>query len=160
MIELAQYTTESDSASAVWGLLVAVGLAVICGAWTADAAERKGISRGTGWALGLLLGLVGRIIVGVMRDRRNAQPGPVQWAPTWPAHGETHRVYITDGGGQFIWLCEDCDFRSSDQGGRTGAYQPAQGGESPARAGIATTTCPDCAEESSNRSTQVSLLRL
>ena len=41
MIELAQYATESDSASAVWGLLVMVGLAVIFGAWTADAAERK-----------------------------------------------------------------------------------------------------------------------
>jgi hypothetical protein len=135
MIELAQYTTESDSASAVWGLLVAVGLAVICGAWTADAAERKGISRGTGWALGLLLGLVGRIIVGVMRDRRNAQPGPVQWAPTWPAHGETHRVYITDGGGQFIWLCEDCDFRSSDQGeGQAHTNQPKAASLPPAPA--------------------------
>ena len=50
MIELAQYTTEGDAFSEVWGLLVMVGLAVIFGAWTADAAERKGISRGIGWA--------------------------------------------------------------------------------------------------------------
>jgi hypothetical protein len=58
----------------------------------------------------------------VMGDRRNVQPGLVQWAV---AHGETHRVYITDEGGQFIWLCEDCGFRSSDQGeGQAHARQP------------------------------------
>jgi hypothetical protein len=132
MIELAQYTTESDAFSEFYGLLVTVGLAVICGAWTADAAERKGISRGTGWALGLLLGLIGRIIVGVMRDRRNVQPGKVQWAP---AYGETHRVHITDEGGQFIWLCEDCDFRSSDQGeGQAHANQPKAASLPPAPA--------------------------
>ena len=115
MIELAQYTTESDAFSEVYKLLVMVGLSVICGAWSADAAERKGISRGTGWALGLLLGLIGRIIVGLMRERRtvqsNVQPGPVQSVPTQPAH----QVYSTDGGGRFIWSCEDCDFRSNDQ---------------------------------------------
>ena len=132
MIELAQYTTESDAFSEFYGLLVMVGLAVICGAWAADAAERKGISRGTGWALGLLLGLIGRIIVGVMRDRRNVQPGAVQWAPM---HGETHRVYITDGSGQFIWLCEDCDFRSRDQGeGSAHANQPKEASLPPAPA--------------------------
>jgi len=68
----------------------------------------------------------------VMGDRRNVQPGPVQWAP---AHGETHRVHITDEGGQFIWLCEDCDFRSSDQGeGQAHANQPKAASLPPAPA--------------------------
>jgi hypothetical protein len=53
--------------------VVLVGLSVICGACSADAAERKGVSRGTGWALGLLLGIIGRIIVGVMRESRTVQ---------------------------------------------------------------------------------------
>jgi len=40
------------------------------------------------------------------------QPGQAQSALTQP----THRAYCTDEGGQFIWLCDDCDFRSNDQG--------------------------------------------
>ena len=68
---VAQYTQESsDGAAAVVGLLFLIALPILFGAWSANAAERKGIPRATGWLLGIFLGLLGRIIVGVMRDRR------------------------------------------------------------------------------------------
>jgi len=51
------------------GLLILVGIAWIFGSWSANAAERKGIDRTTGWVLGICLGIIGRIIIGVMRDR-------------------------------------------------------------------------------------------
>jgi hypothetical protein len=66
---LAQYAQQDSGGGAVVGLLILVGIAVIFGAWSANAAERKGIPRSTGWLLGILLGILGRIIVGVMRDR-------------------------------------------------------------------------------------------
>ena len=80
---LAQYATE-DSGNPIVGLAIFVGIALIFGAWSANAAERKGIPRATGWILGLLLGIVGRIIVGVMRDRtlvRSDTPGYVPPRP-------------------------------------------------------------------------------
>jgi hypothetical protein len=50
-------------------LALIAGLALIFGAWSANAAERKGYERSMGWMLGIVLGLIGRIIVGVMRDK-------------------------------------------------------------------------------------------
>jgi hypothetical protein len=73
---LAQYATDSSQGGTLLPLLFIVGLAVIFGAWSANAAERKGIPRSTGWLLGIFLGLLGRIIVGVMRDRKLSQPVP------------------------------------------------------------------------------------
>jgi hypothetical protein len=70
---LAQYTQESDPAAGLVGLLILAGIAFIFRAWSANAAERKGIPRSTGWLLGIFLGLLGRIIVGVMRDRKTDQ---------------------------------------------------------------------------------------
>jgi hypothetical protein len=74
---VAQYAQDSGGSAAV-SLLLIVGFAAIFGAWSANAAERKGIPRSTGWALGLLLGLIGRIIVGLMRDRTLQQQPVVQ----------------------------------------------------------------------------------
>ena len=54
----------------VVGLALIAGVALIFGAWSANAAERKGYERSMGWMLGILLGVIGRIIVGVMRDKR------------------------------------------------------------------------------------------
>lgn len=57
---------------------------------------------------------------GAMHDRRMTVHSNVQ-----PAH----RVYSTDEGGRFIWSCEDCDFRSNDQGaGLAHRFQSADAG--------------------------------
>jgi hypothetical protein len=50
-------------------LLLIAGFAILWGALSANAAERKGIDRATGWMLGIFLGLIGLIIVACMRDR-------------------------------------------------------------------------------------------
>jgi NhaP-type Na+/H+ or K+/H+ antiporter len=71
---MAQYAQSSSGGSEAFALLFMVGLAVIFGAWSANAAERKGIPRSTGWLLGILLGLLGRIIVGVMKDQKTTVP--------------------------------------------------------------------------------------
>ena len=82
---VAQYSTQTDSGGAAVGLLVGIGLALIFGAWSANASERKGYGRGLGWILGLLLGLIGRIIVGVLPAKRPVPPGmPLQ--PVQPSH--------------------------------------------------------------------------
>jgi hypothetical protein len=54
-------------------LLFLVGIAVIFGGWGANAAERRGYSRRTGWVLGILFGallgiVVGRLIAAVLLD--------------------------------------------------------------------------------------------
>lgn len=69
---LAQYETQTGY-DAIVAVLFCVLLAFIFGAWSADAAERKGIPRSTGWLFGIFLGLLGRIIIGLMRDRRSQQ---------------------------------------------------------------------------------------
>jgi hypothetical protein len=63
---LAQAASEGNPAVA---LILIFGGILLFGAWSANAAERKGYSRSTGWLLGGLLGLLGRIIVGVIRDK-------------------------------------------------------------------------------------------
>jgi hypothetical protein len=50
-------------------LVLIIGFAVIFGAWSANAAERKGYDRSVGWILGIFLGVIGRVIVGVFRDK-------------------------------------------------------------------------------------------
>jgi hypothetical protein len=84
MFLLAQYASNSSDggAAVLVTLLFLVVPALIFGAWSANAAERKGIPRSTGWLLGLFLGLLGRIIVGVMRDRRIAPSA--SYAPMRP----------------------------------------------------------------------------
>jgi hypothetical protein len=67
MLQVLAQATSDGSAAIGWVFII--GMAVIFGAWSANAAERKGYPRSTGWLLGGLLGLLGRIIVGVMRDK-------------------------------------------------------------------------------------------
>lgn len=71
---LGQYSSSGDNASGAITLIVMIAVAWILGAWSANAAERKGIPRSTGWILGIFLGVLGRIIVGLMRDRRVPDP--------------------------------------------------------------------------------------
>jgi hypothetical protein len=67
MLQLLAQASSDGSAAIGWVFIV--GMAVIFGAWSANAAERKAYPRTTGWFLGIVLGLIGRIIVGVMRDK-------------------------------------------------------------------------------------------
>jgi hypothetical protein len=67
---LAQAYSNGDSGAGAVILLVWLAIGVALALWSGSAARRKGYSYGLGFVLGLFLGLIGRIIVGVLPDKR------------------------------------------------------------------------------------------
>lgn len=71
-MELLAQASDATQGTPLLLLLLPTVVAVAFGAWSASAAARKGIPRWVGWLLGIFLLLLGRIIVGLLRDRNLA----------------------------------------------------------------------------------------
>jgi len=67
---LAQTYGSGDSGAGAVVMVVWLAIGVAIALWSGSAASHKGYSYWLGFVLGLFLGLIGRIIVGVLPEKR------------------------------------------------------------------------------------------